>query len=185
MLPSGVRGVFDKVVSFIKETPGKVANVGGMVIKAIINGLKAKAGALFGWIRNTWSNITGFFGGGAAPAPGGGAAPAAASSSPGRNAAGGGRRPPGRAFGGSVRAGMPYIVGEKRRELFVPGMDGAIIPKIARPLAAGGGGGITINAPITINAAGGDAMDIRRQVELAFVDIQRQIESAHRVLLND
>lgn len=181
-ITTGVRDIFTKVINFIKETPGKVASVGGQVITAIINGLKSKAGALFGWIRNTWSSITEFFGGGAAPAP--------ATSSPGRNAVTGGQRSgrtnlPGRAFGGSVRAGMPYIVGEKRRELFVPGMDGAIIPKIARPLAAGGGGDITINAPITINAAGGDAMDIRRQVELAFVDIQRQIESAHRVLLND
>ena len=42
-----------------------------------------------------------------------------------------------------------------------------------------------VNAPVTINAAGGDAMEIRRQVELAFVDIQREVESAHRVLLND
>jgi TP901 family phage tail tape measure protein len=177
-LPSGVRGVFDRVVSFIKETPNKVANVGGMVIKAIIDGLKAKAGALFGWIRNTWSNITGFFGGGAAPAP----APAAASSSPGRNAAGGGRRPPGRALGGPVSAGMPYIVGEKRRELFVPGMDGAIIPRIARPAA--GGNNITINAPVTINA-NGDGAGIRDQVRAAFEDLMAMASSGYRVALND
>jgi TP901 family phage tail tape measure protein len=200
VLPSGVRGVFDRVVSFIKETPRKVANVGGMVIEAIINGLKAKAGALFGWIRNTWSNITGFFGGGAAPAPAGGAPAAAASPSPSRNAAGGGRRPPGRALGGPVTAGMPYIVGEKRRELFVPGMDGAIIPRIARPAAAPKippininapvarqaptPAPITINAPVTINATG-DGAGIRDQVRAAFEDLMAMASSGYRVALND
>ena len=179
---SGVRGIFNRVVSVIQETPGKVANVGAAVITAILDGLKARAAGLFSWISGTWTRIKGMVGGGGeAPAPAGAA------------------RPPGRAIGGPVRAGMPYIVGERRRELFVPGMDGAIIPRIARPVsaaalagllaaplpAAAAGGAVTINAPVTINAAGGDAMEIRRQVELAFHDIQRQIESSHRVLLND
>jgi TP901 family phage tail tape measure protein len=184
-LPSGVRGVFDRVVSFIKETPGKVANVGGMVIKAIIDGLKAKAGALFGWIRNTWSNITGFFGGGAAPAPAGGAAPARTPSSnprAGQTGIYGTVAPPGRALGGPVSAGMPYIVGEKRRELFVPGMDGAIIPRIAR--SAAGGNNITINAPVTINA-NGDGAGIRDQVRAAFEDLMAMASSGYRVALND
>lgn len=43
-----------------------------------------------------------------------------------------------RATGGSVHAGMPYVVGEKRPELFVPNQSGRIIPGM-------GGGGITIN----------------------------------------
>lgn len=42
----------------------------------------------------------------------------------------------GRASGGPVSAGSPYIVGEQGPELFVPGMSGAIIPNRA---AAGGG----------------------------------------------
>lgn len=201
MLPSGVRGVFDRVVSFIKETPKRVADVGNKVIEAIINGLKAKVGELFGWIRGTWDRVTTFFSGQEPPDP-----TVTPSGSNQRN------RPGRRALGGPVSAGMPYIVGEKRRELFVPGMDGAIVPKIAQPITAGAIAAmlatqpaaaapvavqaplppqqqttapVTINAPITINAAGGDAMEIRRQVELAFVDIQREIESAHRVLLND
>jgi hypothetical protein len=35
---------------------------------------------------------------------------------------------PGRAAGGSVTAGNPYIVGERGPELFVPGASGTIIP---------------------------------------------------------
>jgi TP901 family phage tail tape measure protein len=179
-LPPGVQGIFNQIVAFIKQTPAKVANVGQMVIEAIINGLKAKASALFGWISGTWNKIKSFVGGG-------GDAPA------------GGDAPPGRALGGRVSAGNPYIVGERRRELFVPGMDGAIIPRVARPVtaaalagllaapapAAAAAGAVTISAPVTINASGGNAQEIRQQVELAFQDILHQVESAHRVLLND
>ncbi|MGV3649839.1 MAG: tape measure protein [Devosia sp.] len=45
---------------------------------------------------------------------------------------------PGRASGGPVRAGQPYVVGEKRPELFVPSQNGTIIPRL--PTAAAGGG---------------------------------------------
>jgi len=44
-----------------------------------------------------------------------------------------------RATGGPVRAGMPYIVGEKRAELFVPDQNGTILPHVPR----GSGGGAT------------------------------------------
>ena len=80
-------------------------------------------------------------------------------------------------------AGQPYIVGERRRELFVPGMDGAIIPRVARPVTAGGG--VTIHAPVTINAAGGDAMAIRDQVRAAFEDLIARAYGDYRVALND
>lgn len=38
---------------------------------------------------------------------------------------------PGRALGGPVQAGQPYIVGERRPEVFVPEQDGRIIPSLA------------------------------------------------------
>lgn len=198
---SGVQGIFNRVVAFIQQTPSRVASVGSAVIEAIINGLKSKVGELFGWIRGTWGQVTSFFSG-ADPGE-----PAAPVRTPGGNPRAGtyqggqrsGLTP--RAMGGPVRAGFPYLVGERRPELFVPGMSGAIVPKVARPVtaaalagllaaplpaAAAGSAPVTIHAPVTINAgAGADAMEIRRQVELAFSDIQREIESSHRVLLND
>lgn len=208
LLP-GVQGVFNQLVAFIRETPGKVADVGQRVIEAILNGLKSKAGALFGWIGNTWDRIKSMVTAApSTPAPATGGARSARPTPPVR-----------RSMGGRVKAGLPYIVGELRRELFVPGMDGAIIPRVAQPLAAAGLSAlmvlqspapapaaparrvpaplpatapaprptapVTINAPITINAGSGDAMEIRRQVQLAFIDIQHEIESSHRVLLND
>lgn len=49
----------------------------------------------------------------------------------------------GRAAGGPVRKGEPYVVGEHRPELFVPDSNGTIIPQVnqARGSAAGWGGG--------------------------------------------
>lgn len=45
-----------------------------------------------------------------------------------------------RAAGGPVKAGMPYIVGEKRPEVFVPNQNGTIIPSISRAGSGSGGG---------------------------------------------
>jgi TP901 family phage tail tape measure protein len=225
-----IGGVFNRAVQIIKSWGPKVletlfpipaqiirlftgAGIGQRIITSIIDGLKARAGALFSWIGGAVSRISSMVGGGGATVP---AAPAAPPVSPANNI----RPIPGRAVGGQVRAGFPYIVGERRRELFVPGFDGAIIPRIARPLTAGALAGllsvappaaaagparalpapapaparasaaapaaaITINAPITITAAGGDAMEIRRQVDDALQDLVRQMESAYRTLLND
>ena len=179
---AGVTAAWGRFTSWFGAIPGKIlsifrqANIGQRIITSIIDGLKAKWAALVGWISGAWSKITGIFGGGGSPA-----APPAASSGPYR----GGQRsasPPGRAMGGSVRAGQPYVVGERRRELFVPGMDGAIIPRIARPVTAGGG--VTIHAPVTINAAG-DGQRIREQVRLAFEDLIARAYGDYRVALND
>lgn len=160
------------------------AEIGQKLIGSILDGLKARAGALFSWIGGAVSRIGSMVSGGGAPA----AAPA------------GGGTLPARARGGPVRAGLGYIVGERRRELFVPGMDGGIIPRVAAPVTAAalsallaaptpavaaGGRGVMINAPVTIHASGNDAQGIRRQVEAAFADILHQAESSYRVALHD
>jgi len=65
----------------------------------------------------------------------------------------------GRASGGPVTGGQPYIVGEKRPELFVPNSNGRIVPDV------GGGGGksdtVNIVNNFTINA-----LDSRSVAEL-------------------
>jgi hypothetical protein len=97
---------------------------------------------------------------------------------------------------------MPYMVGERRPELFVPGHDGAIVPRIGRPLSAAAmaallaaptpaaasparGGAPVLHANITINAPGGDAGNIRQQVEQALHDLMRRLEFEQRTALND
>jgi TP901 family phage tail tape measure protein len=166
-----IRAWAPMVLGVMTNLPGTIigmfarSQIGQRIITSIIDGLKAKFSALMGWVSGAWSKIsTVFGGGGGSPAPAGGT-------------------PPGRAVGGRVRAGQPYVVGERRRELFVPGMDGAIIPRIARPAA--GGGGVTINAPVTIHAAGGDGQGIREQVRLAFEDLISRAYGDYRVALND
>lgn len=54
-----------------------------------------------------------------------------------------------RAFGGPVTAGVPYIVGERRPELFVPDSNGRIVPSL--PTSGAGAGGMNINLTITGN----------------------------------
>jgi hypothetical protein len=53
-----------------------------------------------------------------------------------------------RAAGGPVQAGRPYIVGEKRPELFVPRQSGRIVPSV--PAGWNGGGGGRAMAPTTL-----------------------------------
>lgn len=88
---------------------------------------------------------------------------------------------PARALGGPVSAGMPYIVGERRPELFVPSTSGRIVPSV--PAGGGyGAGGVTINVPLSYHGPGGRA----EGEELARVLIstgQREL-SAHWERLN-
>lgn len=68
----------------------------------------------------------------------------------------------GREFGGPVRKGMAYIVGEKRPELFIPDQNGTIVPRLPNLSAAYGksmAGDVHVSAPITFhvhNNAGSD-----------------------------
>lgn len=61
--------------------------------------------------------------------------------------------------GGRVTAGTPYIVGEKRPELFVPDTSGRIIPEVP-----GGSGGATINIHQTLNVMPDVNQAARKQV---------------------
>lgn len=59
----------------------------------------------------------------------------------------------GKAMGGPVSAGSPYVVGEKGPELFVPSSSGSIIPNSKMGSGSGGAGGTSVN--ITYNIASG------------------------------
>jgi tape measure domain-containing protein len=59
---------------------------------------------------------------------------------------------PGRAGGGPVSAGQPYVVGESGRELFVPRQDGMIIPNHA--VKSTGGSAPVVNYAPTYNFQG-------------------------------
>ena len=57
-----------------------------------------------------------------------------------------------RANGGPVKAGQPYIVGERQPELFVPNRSGTILPSV--PSMASGGDSITNIVNVSVDAAG-------------------------------
>lgn len=61
-----------------------------------------------------------------------------------------------RAKGGPVRAGQPYVVGEKRPELFVPKTDGYIAPSV--PSAVGGGAGLGSDGTATLHLYDADGV---------------------------
>lgn len=78
--------------------------------------------------------------------------------------------PEGKALGGPVTAGVPYIVGERGEELFVPDRDGRIIPNNqTRQMLGGNAGGI---GSITINIDG--AQDPRATAEAVSRELYRQ-----------
>lgn len=78
---------------------------------------------------------------------------------------------PGKASGGPVSAGRPYVVGEKRPELFIPSTGGRIVPRIG-----GGGASVVVNnyngAPVETRqtANGGVEIDVGRMVDGALAE---------------
>jgi len=77
----------------------------------------------------------------------------------------------GRATGGAVTGGMPYMVGENGPEVFVPGIDGTIIPNGGM---AGGSAGPGNTYAITVNSGVGDP----RQIGQDIVQYIRQFEQS-------
>lgn len=59
--------------------------------------------------------------------------------------------PSGRAGGGDVTGGMPYYVGERGPELFVPSGNGTIVPSDTLAGAMGGGPSVNYNGPYIAN----------------------------------
>lgn len=77
-----------------------------------------------------------------------------------------------RARGGDVRKGQPYIVGEKRPELFVPDSNGTIIPNVprstnGRAYSNDNSGGVVINMNVVVNDAT-DPQKVVRALDTAF-----------------
>lgn len=76
---------------------------------------------------------------------------------------------PGKAIGGPVQGGKPYLVGERGPELFVPSRSGSIVPNKSL------GGGMTIN----VDARGAsDPAAVRAQVEMGIAQAAPYIIAA-------
>jgi len=78
----------------------------------------------------------------------------------------------GRANGGSVSAGKPYMVGERGPELFVPGAQGNIVPNHAM---GGAGSNIVVNVDASGSSVEGNADDQKRLGEAIGVAIRQEL----------
>ncbi len=81
----------------------------------------------------------------------------------------------GRAMGGSVRAGMPYTVGENGREIFMPTQPGQIIPNSA--LRGGGGNSVRIQSTFDLRGSNLSAPEVAGMIERSNAALRQQIES--------
>ena len=56
-LPADIQPHFDAAVAFIRSIPGRLVDVGGKIIQTIIDGIKAKAVALFDTVKTTLAKV--------------------------------------------------------------------------------------------------------------------------------
>ena len=79
---------------------------------------------------------------------------------------------PGRAMGGPVSGGSPYMVGERGPELFVPGRSGTIVPNNAL-------GGDNVNVVVNVDASGskvqGDDTQANQLGRVVAVAVQQEL----------
>jgi len=69
----------------------------------------------------------------------------------------------GKAAGGPVSANTPYIVGERRPELFVPSTSGRIVPRVPNVgTMAAGGSTIIVNTGQSVSSKDDIAREIRK-----------------------
>ena len=80
---------------------------------------------------------------------------------------------PGKAAGGTVTAGRPYLVGEKGAELFVPNQTGTIVPNHKM-----GGAGTTVNVAFNITAW--DSKDATQAIAEQAPNIVSIVENSFR-----
>jgi hypothetical protein len=83
----------------------------------------------------------------------------------------------GRAMGGPVAGGMPYIVGEEGPELFRPNTSGSIVPNDE----LGTGGGVNVNFTINaVDAVGIDELLVQRRGVITQIIRDAMVENGQR-----
>jgi len=85
----------------------------------------------------------------------------------------------GRASGGAVQAGRPYMTGEHGRELFVPSTAGRVLSVAQSKAALGGGDSVVVNQ--TINVTTGIQQTVRAEI----VGLMPQIQEASKAAVLD
>jgi Phage-related minor tail protein len=173
-LKSSAQGAYNAVLNIDWR------GLGTAVVNGIIAGVQALASSFVSALANMAAagaaRVKGAFSGNAA-------ASAGAALSDGAPTVAGAR-----ARGGPVLGGMPYLVGERGPEIFVPSGSGRIETNGAlQRLASQGGGGSRAGHQfnVTIQGGGGDPNMIARRVREELHRLVREMESDQRGLLSD
>jgi len=82
---------------------------------------------------------------------------------------------PGKALGGAVGAGRPYMVGERGPELFVPGAQGNIVPNNAM-----GGANVTVNVDASGSSVEGNADQASQLGKAIGIAVQQELVKQKR-----
>ena len=82
---------------------------------------------------------------------------------------------PGKALGGAVGAGRPYMVGERGPELFVPGAQGNIVPNNAM-----GGSNIVVNVDASGSSVEGDSNQATQLGKMLGAAVQAELVKQKR-----
>lgn len=211
----GVGQAAATIVNALSALPGQISALGSQLMEAgssamqsLWEGMKSVAGKIVEWASSIAAKIAAPFKaiGGVLRGLGGGASQAAPSAPAPLQA---------RALGGPVQSGIPYLVGERGPEIFVPNKSGMIETNGSyRRLAAAGSpnGGSAVRAPsasevgqagvggagstthitrgdlnvqLHVQAGGGDATSIAREAERAVRRVLAQYESEQRGMLSD
>jgi hypothetical protein len=165
MVASVVRLPLMIMAALSRKAFAALEQIGGWIKDAVLDGLSGLAGAAVGMISGVINSALGLIN--SAISKANAAASIINKVLPGNPV---GSIPSigligGRASGGPVAAGVPYMVGERGPELFVPGSSGAIVPNGSKS----GGVTIVLNAPNYV----GDKADLIRVVRDEFAQIVR------------
>lgn len=85
----------------------------------------------------------------------------------------------GKALGGPVSAGTPYMVGERGPELFMPGQSGSIVPNHKL------GGGKVVNITTNVDARGATTDFIRQLPAILEASNRRAVQAARAAIYDD
>ena len=131
-IAAGLVGLGSRIAESIRQGAADLYSIGAQMLQQLWDGMKSKLSDMLGWASGIGARIKGALTGSAVT---------------GESV--GGETPTPRALGGNVTKGRAYVVGERRRELFFPGVSGTI-----HPTTQLGGGGVSMSFNPVFNIDG-------------------------------
>ena len=190
---SAAKGLFDGFVAFLMSIPSRVAGMGAAIVQTIIDGIKAKVGALIDTVKGALSKVRDLL-----PFSDAKAGPLSTLTKSGASIlttlAGGVQSVGDGGLSAAVSSGLQDVLSglpgfaqqalQGAANFLAPGpMAGGLTPV---PVGATAGGGQqTITANFTINAPGGDGDAIAEKVKEIFADLLADAQAGQRAYLND